>query len=86
MAEHFHQHFGDKVLGMSLTPELPNSKPEMSLGAYRYCVPEIHFRNAKDTSSTLAPWELGILSLIGRLGWQHLKNQLPGNGLPHVIN
>lgn len=58
----------------------------MSLGAYRYRAPEIPFRNPKHTSPLLAPWELGMLSEgWASLGWQHLKNQLPANGLPHLI-
>lgn len=39
-----------------------NSKPETSLCAYHYNVPETHFRNAKHMGALLVPWELGMLS------------------------
>lgn len=34
----------------------------MPLGAYHYDVPETRFRNPENTSSSLAHWELGMLS------------------------
>lgn len=84
VAENFHWHFGDKVLGMSLTSELHKLQTWNAFGCLPLWCSWDTFQEFR--KHLIFFGTLGIRDAFQRLGWQHLRNQLPANGLPHLIN
>lgn len=64
VAKHFHQHFGDKVLGMSLTSELHKLQTWNVFGCLPLRCSWDSFQEFQHTPSSLAHCELGMLSEV----------------------